>query len=284
MANTNLREFIKVVSENFELGEGVTLDLEGIPEVELPEKFNDNFHKQYLTLLSAKNNKEVMGHFRGQYLNNADGKLKASYLSNGGTEDDFNDLKAKEPDSMKLIELVLADSVRLNSTQNAPSGTKEHEAYKIQTAKQIDELLKEKEGFEDRLLNTVNDTRSEWSSKLKTSMIESQLNSKSFNDSMSKEDSVFLTMRKLEKSPFELRLDSDLKQSVYNKETGMEAVVDGKNIDWSYVIDDSSYEYTKKNAQAQTPEPPRIVNAPVVNANASEDGRYIPGHVDYGKK
>ena len=282
MANTNLREFFNVISENIDLGED--FDLTTIPEVELPEKFNDNFHKNYLTPLSAKNNEGVRNHFRGQYLSNVDNRTKAGFLASGGTEDSFNELKAQEPDSMKLIDLVLSEVVKLKSNTNAPSGNKEHEAYKIQTAKQIDELLKEKEGFEERLLSTVNDTKSEWSSKLKTSMIEAQLNSKSFNDSMSKEDSVFLTMRKLEKSPFELRLDSDLKQSVYNKETGMEAVVDGKNIDWSHVIDESSYEYTKKNAQVKTPEPIRVVNAPVANANANEDGRFIVGHPDYGKR
>ena len=64
MANKNLREMFLSISENIDLGE---FNIEDIPEVVLPENFNDEFHKKYLTLLSAKNNQELMGHFKGKY-------------------------------------------------------------------------------------------------------------------------------------------------------------------------------------------------------------------------
>ncbi len=136
MANSkNLREFFSSVSENIELGED--FNLETIPEVELPDNFSDEFHAQYLTPLSAKNNKDIMKHFRGQYLNNVDSRLKASLLANGGDEEMFNELKSQEPDSMKLIDLITGKVSELKSTSNAPSDNKEFEKYKAETAREI---------------------------------------------------------------------------------------------------------------------------------------------------
>ena len=280
MATDNLREFFVQISENIELGED--FDINDIPEVALPEAYNDNFHSNFLTLTSAKNNQDVMKHFRGKYLSNADNRLKAAYLAKGGKEEDFNEFNGKEPDSMKLIDLIVGDLAKLKSSSNAPSNNKEHEAYKIQTAKQIEDFIAKEALFEEKLSDSLSDNNSVWSNRVKSEMINAKLSSKSFNDSMSREDSVFLINRKVENSDFELRLDDDLKQSVYSKKTGMEAVIDGKNVDWDYVLDNLSYDYTKKNDQATTPPPARQVTVPTVNAT-NEDGRYIVGHPDYNK-
>ena len=277
--NLNMREWFSSISENIELGED--FDINEIPEVQLPEGYNESFHNNYLTLTAAKNNSDVMKHFRGKYLSTADGRLKAAYLANGGKEEDFNELKSKEPDSMKMIDLIVSDlATQLKSSSKAPTENKDFDAYKIQTSKQIEDLMKENSGWEDRMNSAINEKNGEWISKLKSSMINAKLNSKAFNDSIDKKDAVYLTMRRVEDSPFELRLDDELKETVYNKETGMEAIVDGKNVTWDYVLDESSREYTVKNDQKPTP--PREVVVPTVTANAGE-GKYIVGHADYGK-
>lgn len=278
---TNLREFFSSISENIELGED--FDINQIPEVELPEQFNNNFHQNFLTPLSAKNNDTIRNHFKGQYLSTVDSRLKASFLANGGTEELFNELKSEQPDSMKLIDVVTAKMGELISKPNATSSNKEHEAYRTQTAKQIAELMDGNAKWEEKFKNAISENNSEWSNKLKNSMITSKLNAKSFNDSIGKEDAVYLTMKRVNDSPYILGLDENLQEKVYDRDNpDMEAIVDGKNIGWDYVLDKSSYEYTKKNDQQQAPAP-KVVVAPAQTTISDEDGRYVVGHPNYGK-
>ena len=277
---TNLKEFFGSISEGIELGEG--FDINSIPDVELPEMFNESFHQKYLTVLSAKNNKDIMGHFRGQYLNDADNRLKSSFLANGGTAEMFAELKSQEPDSMKLIDAVYQKGLELNKSTGTGDNA-EFEAYKIQTTKQIEELLGFKESANDTLNSTLNQNNIDWAKKLKNTMITSKLNGKNFDGGMNKEDAIYLTMRKLEDSDFELRLDENLQEKVYKKsEPDFEATVDGKSVTWDYVLDTYSKDYQKKNEQVQQ-QAPTVVNVPNTGAN-DVDGRFISGHPDYNKK
>ena len=225
-----------------------------------------------------------MGHFRGQYLNDADNRLKSTFLANGGTAEMFKELKAQEPDSMKLIDLIYSKGMDLNKGQGAPSDDKEFEAYKIQTSKQIKELLDKEEASDNRLNSTINELNIEHRSKLKNTMITSKLNGKSFDSGMSKEDAIFLTMRKIEGSDFLLQLDDNGNERVVKKDNPeMDAVVDGKSVTWDYVLDKHSSDYTKKNEQTTTTQR-RDVVVPASTVASDEEGRYIVGHKDYGKK
>jgi hypothetical protein len=277
---TNLKEFFNVISKNIDLGED--FDLNQIPEVELPNNFNDDFHQQYLTPLSAKNNKDIMKHFRGQYLNTVDSRLKSAYLANGGSEDSFNDFKSKEPDSMKLIDVVLNGFVDLTSSKKATSD--ELEAYKIKTSKQIKDLLGEKESFEDKLKTSVDERDAFWKSKLQGTMVKSILNAKQFNDSMSREDSIYLTTRKISDSPYLLELDENMNKVVREKDNPSAiAIKNGENLTWESVLDELSEPYTKKNDQPKE-RPATVVQVPTNNDNSGGDGRFIVGHKDYGKR
>jgi len=280
MANKNLREFLISISTNIEMGESFNID--DIPEVELPENFSDEFHKQYLTPLSAKNNKEIMGHFRGQYLSTADNRLKASFLANGGDEEMFNELKTQEPDSMKLIDLVFGKVSELKSKTKAPSDNKEFEKYKLETAKQI-QLLKDKEDAHIVNLNkALTETNAEWSSKLKDSKITSYLNTKTFNNGMDKADAIYLIKRKIEDSKYLFQLDENLNGKVMSKEDPtMAAIIDGKTPTMEEILDTYSSSYTQKNEQPATPVKREVT---VPSETSSGDGRFIVGHPDYGKK
>jgi hypothetical protein len=278
---TNLKEFFGSISEGINLGEG--FDVNSIPEVELPETFNESFHNKFLTVLAAKNNKDVMGHFRGQYLNDADNRLKSSFLSNGGTVEMFKELKDQEPDSMKLIDLIFGKGIELNKTSGAGDNA-EFEAYKIQTGKQIEDLLGFKENAENSLNSAINSNNIEWASKLKNTMISSRLNGKNFDGGMSKEDAIYLTMRKLEDSDFDLRLDENLQEKVFQKSNpDFEATVEGKNVSWDYVLDDLSKQYLKKNDQQQQQQTTVVNVPPTTNAISNDEGYYIVGHPNYNQ-
>lgn len=282
MATSNLKEFFKVISKNLELGED--FDFDQIPEVELPEKFNENFHNSFLTPLAAKNNPEVRSHFKGQYLNDVDKKTRISFLENGGTEAQFDELKAEEPDSMKLISLALTKVVELKENTNATSGDKAHEAYKTTTAKQIKELLEGKAKFEDSLKDAVGANDAKWASRLQNATLKNKLNAKEFNGSIKREDAVLLTMNKVDNSPFLLKLDENLNQKVYDKANPENlALKDGVEMTWDDVLDDSSYEYTKKNEVPPTPPQPVVVDAQVSKTTSDEEGKWTPGHPNYAE-
>jgi hypothetical protein len=282
MATNNLKEFFGSISEGIDLGEG--FDVNSIPDVELPESFNTSFHNKYLTVLSAKNNKDVMGHFRGQYLNDADNRLKSSFLANGGTAEMFAELKDQEPDSMKLIDLIFGKGIELN--KGAANGDNaEFEAYKIQTAKEMKELLTFKENSIDSVNSAINTNNLEWSKKMKNTMITSKLNSKNFDGGMSQKDAVYLTMRGLEDSDFELRLDENLQEKVYQKSNPeFEATVEGKNVTWDFVLDELAKPYLKKNNQQQQ-QTTTVVNVPPASGSgiSNDEGYYIVGHPNYNK-
>lgn len=279
---TNLREFFSSISTNIELGED--FDLNSIPEdVNLPDGFKEQFHNNFLTPLAAKNNEGIRSHFRGQYLSTIDSRAKASFIANGGTEEAFRELKEQEPDSMKLIDLVVNNLSELKSKQTAPSSNKEFEAYKIQTATQIQELLGEKASFEEKLNASAKEINSEWAAKLQKSTLNSKLNSKQFNEGMSREDSILLTLNKIDNSPYILKLDENLQEKVYQKDNPENiAIADGVELTWDKVVDQYSYDYIKKNDQApaQAQAPATVVTAP---ASSEVDGRYIVGHKDYNK-
>jgi len=277
MANKNLKEWFEDITENIDLGE---FNIEDIPNVELPESFNDEFHKKYLTTLSARNNPEVMTHFKAKYLSSADLKLKKGFIENGFTEEEFLELKNEEPDTLKLVDLVFNKVKERKSVETPIKDDKAFEKYKSETAKQIEELKAQNESYESKISSVVSENNAKWREKLKATQLTSKLGSKSYG--IEKEDAIYLTMKKVEDSPYILALDEDLKERVYSKDDpDLEAVVDGKPVSWDYVLDKYSESYVKKNDQTiKQPKTTTVAVPKSVNAG-NVDGRYIVGHPDY---
>ena len=265
------------ISENIELGD---FNIEDIPDVELPESFNDEFHKKYLTELSARNNPEVMKHFKAKYLSSADLKLKKGFIDNGFTEDEFSELREQEPDTLKLVDLVFNKVKERKPLENPIKDDKEIAKFKAETAKQIESLKLENESFKTQLDSSISENDKKWRDKLKAEKLNSKLNGKSYG--IEKEDAIYLTSKKVEDSPFILALDENLKEKVYSKEDPeMEAVIDGKPVSWDYVLDKYSDSYIKKNDQ-DVEKPKSIqVSVPKSENRGDVDGRYIVGHPDY---
>lgn len=279
MANKNLREFIKSISENIDLGE---FKIESIPEVELPENFNDDFHNQFLTMTAAKNNPELMGHFKGKYLSSADLKAKNNFIADGGTEEEFNILKASEPDSLKLIDLVASETRKRKSTTNSGKPDKEFEAYKKETIKQFEELKAAKENLEATLQEKIIARDSEWENRFKTSKVNEVLSGIKFDSSIPSDDLKLIINSKLNQSNYLIKMQEG-QFKVYKKDAPDSlALKDGKELQLEDVISEISKPYTAKNDQEGRQE--RRVVTVQTDAADNGDGRFIPGHKDYGKK
>ena len=90
-------------------------------------------------------------------------------------------------------------------------------------------------------------------------------------------------MLNLEDSNLVLQLDENNNEIVIDKNNdNMAAVVDGKSVSWDFVLDKISEPYIKKNDQAAQPQK-RDVVAPSQSGISDEEGKYIPGHPNYGK-
>jgi len=286
MANKNLREMFQEISENIELGE---FNIEDIPNVELPENFNTEFHNKYLTFVAAKNNPELMGHFKGKYLSSSDLKIKNGFIAMGGSEEVFNELKKQEPDSLKLVDLVF-DKVKELKIPVKPvdndEANKAHKKYKEETALQIEGLLKEKENFESNTAQAIADNNSNWKAKFTQSRVNELLSGKSFDSTLDPKDVKYLINRRIEDSDYLVKMQDDGSFKVFDRENPeSEKIKDGKNVSLSDIITEFSTPYIKKNDQPNPANPTPVKQVVVDTATGGDgDGRYIVGHADYGKK
>ena len=234
MANKNLREIFQVISENIELGE--EFKIEDVPELELPETFNDDFHAKYLTITAAKNNSELMGHFKGKYLSSIDLKIKNGFIANGGTEEKFNELKAQEPDSLKLADLIFNEVKDSKSTKPDGKPDKALEQYKKETIKQIAELQSELESKDKDFDLKLNTSNSDWENKFKTSKVNELLSGLKFDSSIPDADLKMIINSRLEQSDYLIKM-SDGGFKVYKKdEPDNLALKDGKELKFDEVI------------------------------------------------
>jgi len=280
MANKNLREIFQVISEDIELGE--EFNIEDVPEVELPENFNDDFHKKYLTITAAKNNSELMGHFKGKYLSSTDLKLKNGFIANGFTEDDFNELKTQEPDTLKLFDLVFNKVKEAKPTGNDNTKPdKAFEQYKKDTIKQIEELKGELSTKDTTFNAQLSDSNKEWSSRFKKSRINELLSGKTFDSSIPKDDLMMIINSKIDASNYLIKMEDDFTFKVYNKsEPDTLALNDGKELGIMQVIDEIAQPYTQKNDQPTNPPQTKTVTVPAT-AGGEDDGFWTPGHPNY---
>lgn len=282
MANKNLREWFQATSEEIELGE--EFKIEDIPELELPENFNDDFHKKYLTITAAKNNSELMGHFKGKYLSSTDLKLKNGFIANGGTEEEFNALKEQEPDTLKLFDLVFDKVKEAKPTvNNNIKPDKEFESYKKETIKQIEELKAEILTKDEVHSSKMNETIVSYQDKIKTAKINELLSGIKFDSTIPNEDLKLILNSKINASPYLIKVEEDEFKIYDRAEPDNLALKDGKELQLSEVIAELAQPYTAKNDQPKPTEQNRTITVPVESGSNGE-GKYITGHKDYGKK
>jgi len=280
MANKNLKGFLQEVFENIELED---FDYEAIPEMELPENASEEFHKKYLTLTAAKNSPELMGHFKGKYLSSVDLKLKKEL-----GEEKFAELKEQEPDSLKMLDLALNEVKTSASEQTKGTDDKAFANYKKQTIKEIEELNLKLASFENNENKLVSEERNKWLNRLQDAKINEILGGKKFNSSIPTDDVKLLIKNKLNSGPYLIKMDEDLKFKVFDRQNPeSEVVKEGKEFTIGQVLDEYSTPYIAVNGNTQTVEnnnKPTEKKVVTVQADNPVDGRFIPGHPDYGKK
>jgi hypothetical protein len=278
MAN-NARDFFKNVSEKLELE---NLDfIESIPEdLELPENYSDEFHKNYLTTLSAQNNSDVMKHFKAKYLSSADNKLKKGLIESGFSKDEVEEMFLTEPDSLKLIDKSFEKMRELKV--DPPEEDKDIEKLKEQYAAKFAEQQKDQLKIENDWKSKVENLESNWKSRYKTSKSNELLSSKKFTSTISDEDAKYLINKNIEESNYLIKMTDDLKFKVYEKDNP-DVLVTKEGVEFTYndVIDKFSEPYLEKN-DVTPPKSNTTVVAPPKEGETKGEGRFIQGHAEYG--
>ena len=282
MANKNLREVFLMISENIELGD---FNIEDIPNVELPENFNDDFHKNWLTEDAAKNNPSLMGHFKGKYLSSSDLKIKNVLKAAGFTEEQFTEFKSSvDNDSLKLIDLAFDKIKSIKSDEKPAKDDKALEKLTLESGKAIDDLQLKLENSNKVMSEAVATKDLEWRRKFVNVKMDSILGSKQFSDGIGREDALYLIKRKIEDSNYQLNLDDNLDFKIYDKANpDTLAIKDGKPVTITDVLDEYSQPYTQKNNQGTSKPEKREVSVETEKKISDEEGRYIVGHPNYGK-
>jgi len=277
----NLREIFQDISENIDLGE---FNIESIPEdVVMPENFKDEFHQKYLTVVAAKNNPLLMGHFKGKYLSSIDLKLKNGLISLGFTEEEIAELKGQESDSLKLVDLAF-NKIGERKSSETPNNDKGTEALKKAHAKQVSELQGIIEKSEEISNSKLSEVNSKWKNQFRDSKLNEILSGKTFDSNIPVDDIKILIKSKIAQSNYDIRLQDDLTFKVFDKNNpDVEAIIEGKTLKIDDIIGEFASVYTEKNQQTTETKPEkRVVEVATVENNS--DGAWRPGHKDYGKK
>jgi len=271
-----------MISENIELGD---FNIEDIPNVELPENFNDDFHKNWLTEDAAKNNPSLMGHFKGKYLSSSDLKIKNVLKAAGFTEEQFTEFKSSvDNDSLKLIDLAFDKIKSIKSDEKPAKDDKALEKLTLESGKAIDDLQLKLENSNKVMSEAVATKDLEWRRKFVNVKMDSILGSKQFSDGIGREDALYLIKRKIEDSNYQLNLDDNLDFKIYDKANpDTLAIKDGKPVTITDVLDEYSQPYTQKNNQGTSKPEKREVSVETEKKISDEEGRYIVGHPNYGK-
>lgn len=271
MANKNsARELLISISKNIGI-EDVEF-LNAIPdEVEVPENFNELFHKNYLTISSAKNNTDLDAFYRRKIFGTVESNLKAYFKANQ-MDDVYKPLEDEE-DTIARLKKAL-DVVK---TSNKGTGDKEVEKQlKSEISRLNSEIKLKDEGFSAK----ENELNSKWESKFFGLSVNDKLAKKQFSETYEADDIRFLVQQKINDLPYVYKRNDKDGFDVYHKETPeIIAHKDGKPLTFDSIIDEVADKYTKKSTTTQTPPPNRVEIEPTKNQLTST----VMGSPDYGK-
>jgi hypothetical protein len=202
-------------------------------------------------------------------------------------EEKFAELKEQEPDSLKLFDLAVGSITEDLKTNSTSSDNKAFENYKKQTIKEIEEYKLKVAALETQSEKAVNEESSKWLNRLQEAKINEILSGKKFNSTLPADDLKYLIRNKLNSSPYLIKMDEDLTFKIFNRENPeAEAIKEGKNVTIDEVLNELSLPYIAKNNEAATTEESVKTKQTITvdTKTASDvDGRFIPGHPDYGK-
>lgn len=286
MANKNLKGFIQEVFANIDLGD---FDMDAIPEIELNETFIEEFHKKYLTATSAKNNPDIINHFKARYLSTVDNKLKKAL-----GDEKFEELQEglEDKDTLKLMDAALEHfKAEAKKDPIVKTDNKEFENYKKQTIKEIQDLKQELENAQANDGKAVQEERQKWVDRYKQSRINEILGGMKFNNTLPPEDFKLLVNQKLASSDKMIMMDDEFNFKIVSKDDPeIEIVKEGKALQIEDLLTEYSRPYLAKNNEGAEGNEgngnegggKRKMNVDVnVGKDDKDDGYFTPGHPNY---
>lgn len=284
MANKNLKGFIQEVFTNIDLGD---FDMDSIPEVELNETFIEEFHKKYLTATSAKNNPDIISHFKARYLSTVDNKLKKAL-----GDEKFEELsdQLEDKDTLKMVDSALEFLSAEASKEPVKTDNKEFDSYKKQTIKEIQDLKQELDIAKESEGKGVNEERQKWVDRYKQSRINEILGGMNFNNTLPPEDFKLLVNQKLASSDKLIVMDDEFNFKIVQKsDPEIEIVKEGEALKLEDMLSEYSRPYLAKNNESAKGdesngdgkgETKKEVNVSVKESD-KDDGYFTPGHPNY---
>lgn len=253
MANQKMSEFIEQLAAQTGLDTNSTeyqelIKDENLKKLEAPEglnKLSSLISNNLLSINTAKNHKDVAGHFKLRYYRNVEKKLGDYLRSNSGLDEDKIAEIEAEPDTLKRMELAFnntVETVKATSTKNVKP----------------DEKTKELSDKYNNLLGEYNTAKSSWTEKEKSWNsnlekerigweIDKQLSSYKFSDTFSNDDARLLITNKLQSSPYVFKRDQTGKIGVYQKDNqDLLASDKNKTLEIKDVLDTFAAPYIKK--------------------------------------
>lgn len=253
MANQKMSEFIEQLAAqtgldtNSEKFQEILKD-ESISKLEAPEglnKLSSLISENLLSINTAKNHKDVAGHFKLRYYRNVEKKL-GDYLRNnsGLDEEKIAEIEA-EPDTLKRMELAFNNTIE---TVKASAGKNFTPDGKV---KEVTEKYNALLGDLNKIKSEYANKEKQWSDNLEkertTWEIDKQLSSYKFSDNFSPEDAKLLISNKLSNSPYVFKRDNSGKIGVYQKENPELLASDkNKTLELKDVLDTFAAPYIKK--------------------------------------
>lgn len=248
-----LSDHFKTIAKEIGLNEDDLKEFfEKLPEDEIPKEISDKFADTYMTLDAAKNNSEIVSHFKDS--------LKGQYL--GFVDNEIEKL-------LKKVELPNADKVK---------ETKDTQEKLKMIVKSIDSFEKgqdiEWEEEKKKLIDKVNElqgeidkTKSDYEQKLKEqsqsfdserveSLITNKLAQKKWADVYEPEDVQMIVRTKLLNGNYVLKRKDDGSIGVFQKDNPeLEAHEDNKKLTLDDLIDRESSKFVKKADTPREDEP-----------------------------
>lgn len=256
----NLKEFIQAISDQLEIdkeSEDFKALIENVPEQNLPEGFEDNFHKSFFTMEAAKNNGDINSHYRGKHLSGIDNALEQS-------------LKALELPEETLGEIADTKAT-LDKVKLAISKINEHKNALLEEASKgkkkddkSDEKIKELTDKIAELQTQLTKTQDDYESKLQqqaTGFEAERLGSRvndlisnyklATNDVLTADKVKYLIRKEIDDLPYEFKRDEEGKYVVFEKGKDVKAMENNKLLTMEDVIGKIAAPYIQKSEPAQ---------------------------------
>jgi len=258
---SKLKDFINDIIEQAEIDkedEGVKSFLEALPEADLPETFEDTFHKTYMTLSAAKNNADVADHF--------DKKDSASYANAALSEvkkllpDHVETLEAEKTTTKKIRKAfeLLSNHYNDQLEEISKGGKKPDEKTQAkieELTNQINAIQEEKTQLTEAHEKELKELNSSFDNERINSRISDLMGKYKFatTETITEKDIKTLLKTKFNELPYTIKKVDD-NYKVYQKGTDIEAHENNKPVTLDGLVEKISMPFVEKS-EPSTPAP-----------------------------